>query len=92
MPRFAEGGFPNAGDLFIANEAGAEWVGSMNGRTAVANNDQISKGVEEASYRGMARALQEYGYAGVTVINKLDSKEIASKTTKVIRSNANMYG
>ena len=89
---YAEGGFPNAGDLFIANEAGAEWVGSMNGRTAVANNDQISKGVEEASYRGMARALQEYGYAGVTVINKLDSKEIASKTTKVIRSNANMYG
>lgn len=64
----------------------------MNGRTTVANDDQISKGVEEASYRGMARALQEYGYAGVTVINKLDSKEIASKTTKVIRSNANMYG
>ena len=39
---FASGGFPE-GDLFIANEpgAGAEMVGRIGNRTAVANNDQI---------------------------------------------------
>lgn len=92
IPLFAKGGFPDEGDLFVANEAGAEWVGSMNGRTAVANNDQIAAGVEEASYRGMARALQEFGYGGVTIKNYMDSKEIASKVTKINRANANMYG
>lgn len=92
IPLFAQGGFPNEGDLFIANESGAEWVGSMNGQTAVANNDQITEGIEEASYRGMARALAEYGFSGITVKNYMDSKEIASKVTKVTRSNANMYG
>lgn len=89
---FAEGGFPNAGDLFIANEAGAEWVGSMNGRTAVANNDQITTGIEEASYRGMTRALAESDFGNFVVQNFLDSKQIASATRKVARSNANMYG
>lgn len=44
---FANGGFPTDGDLFIANEAGPELVGTMNGRTAVANNDQIVDGIRE---------------------------------------------
>lgn len=89
---YANGGFPNAGDLFIANEAGAEWVGSMNGRTAVANNDQIAEGIEEASYRGMARALAESDLGGFIIQNYLDSDQIASRVTKKKRSNANMYG
>lgn len=89
---YAEGGFPTAGDLFIANESGPEWVGSMNGRTAVANKDQISTGIEEASYRGMSRALKEYGFSGVVVKNFMDSKEIASKITQINKQNANMYG
>ena len=33
------------GELFIANEAGPELVGTVNGRTAVANNDQIVSGI-----------------------------------------------
>ena len=37
-------GIPN-GDLFIANEAGAELVGSMNGKTTVANQGQIIAGI-----------------------------------------------
>lgn len=89
---YAEGGFPNAGDLFIANEAGAEWVGSMNGRTAVANQDQISTGVRQAAYEGMKQALAESDFGGVEVYNYLDSKDIASKMTRVKKSNANMYG
>ena len=41
----AEGGFVDEGQLFIAREAGAEMVGAMGRRTAVANNDQIVEGI-----------------------------------------------
>ncbi len=47
IPGFAAGGFPESGSLFIANESGAELVGSINGRTAVANNGEIT-GIRDA--------------------------------------------
>lgn len=43
------------GDLFIANEAGAELVGNMNGKTTVANQGQIIEGIQ----RGVRDANQE---------------------------------
>lgn len=42
---WAGGGFPPTGQLFIAREAGAELVGNIGGRTAVANNEQIVAGI-----------------------------------------------
>lgn len=42
---YASGGFPKTGQMFIAREAGAEMVGSIGRRTAVANNDQIVAGI-----------------------------------------------
>ena len=45
LPRLAEGGFVDEGQLFIAREAGAEMVGNIGNRTAVANNDQIVQGI-----------------------------------------------
>ena len=57
LPRFATGGFPEDG-LFLANHT--ELVGRFsNGRTAVANNEQIIAGIEEAAYRGFLRAQAE---------------------------------
>ena len=52
---FATGGFPETGQLFIAREAGAEMVGSIGRRTAVANNDQIVEGIAS----GVASANSE---------------------------------
>ena len=53
LPRLAEGGFPEQGQMFIAREAGPEMVGNIGRRTAVVNNDQIvasiSGGVAEAN-------------------------------------------
>lgn len=53
IPRFEEGGFPTTGQMFIANEAGPEMVGTIGRRTAVANNEQIVEsiavGVAEAN-------------------------------------------
>jgi len=45
IPRYADGGFVDQGQLFIAREAGAEMVGSIGRRTTVANNDQIVDGI-----------------------------------------------
>lgn len=47
IPKFATGGYPTRGSLFIANEAGPELVGRMNGRTAVSSNDEIT-GIRDA--------------------------------------------
>lgn len=51
----ANGGFPGVGQLFVAREAGPEMVGTIGGRTAVANNDQIV----EAVARGVASAVNK---------------------------------
>ena len=51
----AAGGFVPEGQLFLAREAGAEMVGSIGNRTAVANNDQIVKGISS----GVAAANEE---------------------------------
>lgn len=42
IPRFANGGYPQVGSLFIAGEAGSELVGNINGRTGVVSNGEIS--------------------------------------------------
>lgn len=53
----ADGGFVNEGEMFIAREAGPEMVGTINGRTAVANNDQIVQGITNGVMIGVARAM-----------------------------------
>lgn len=45
MSFYADGGFPPTGDMFIANENGAEMVGRIGRKTAVANNEQITEGI-----------------------------------------------
>ena len=57
----ASGGFPMQGSLFVAGESGAELVGNINGRTGVANNDQITEAMYYATYDAMSKALQENG-------------------------------
>lgn len=52
---YAQGGFPTKGELFIANEAGPEMIGSFGGKPAVANNQQIVEGVAS----GVAKANQD---------------------------------
>lgn len=54
---FASGGLPTKGQMFIANESGAELVGNIGGRTAVANNDMIVQAIEQASYKGIVKGM-----------------------------------
>lgn len=71
---YATGGFPDQGELFIAREAGAEMVGAIGRKTAVANNDQIVDllwlvnaalvEVENDLYGKIDRAAESFWYAG----------------------------
>lgn len=54
---FANGGFPRSGELFVAREAGAEMVGSIGSKTAVANNDQIERAIFNAVLTAMSQAM-----------------------------------
>ena len=56
IPRLADGAYDiPAGQMFIAREAGAEMVGTIGRKTAVANNDQIVSGIAG----GVATANEE---------------------------------
>lgn len=53
IPGYAGGGFPDQGQLFIAREGGAEMVGAIGNRSAVANNDQIIEGIAKGVRNAM---------------------------------------
>ena len=77
---FAEGGFPDEGSLFIAREAGPEFVGRMGSRTAVANNDQIVEAIREGVFDAMTAALNGQDQREVRVY--LDGRELANSAKK----------
>lgn len=57
IPTFAEGGFPETGQLFMARENGInELVGQIGNRSAVVNNDQIVESVSRGVASGIADA------------------------------------
>ena len=93
---YATGGFPDEGQLFIARERGAEMVGSIGSRTAVANNDQIVKGIASgvASANGEQNALLREQNA---LLRKLLQKEFKTELKpsaalgKVVSRSASLY-
>lgn len=54
---FANGGFPDKGNLFFADEAGPEMVGRIGNRTAVANNDQITDAIYQAVLSAFSQVM-----------------------------------
>ena len=93
IPAYASGGFPEQGQMFIAREAGAEMVGSIGRRTAVANNDQIVSGIANgvAEANGEQNALlREQNSLLRAILEKdnctyLDGKNITNSVEKYQR-------
>ncbi len=84
-PLFADGGFPDPGQMFIAREAGPEMIGSIGGRTAVANNDQIVEAVSQGVYQAVKSAMSSSSEQPLEVKVYLDGKEITRSVEKVQR-------
>ena len=57
IKEFANGGFPDMGQMFVAREAGPELVGRIGKKTAVANNDQSVSAVSGGVYNAMRSAM-----------------------------------
>ena len=81
---YAQGGFPSTGEMFIAREAGPEMVGSIGGRTAVVNNDQIVEAVSRGVYEAVAAAMGSYngGQSDQAINIYLDGKQITAVVEK----------
>lgn len=93
----AEGGFPTTGQMFIARENGMpEMVGTIGGRTAVANNEQIVSGI--ASGVAAANASTEKRLDRMeSLMRQFLAKEFTATVTpsaalgKVNKRSAEMY-
>lgn len=77
---YARGGFPEDG-LFMANHG--EMVGRFsNGKTAVANNEQITAGIAQAVYSAMLSANSGGGGSYINNTIEIDGVAIARAVTK----------
>ena len=86
--RFATGGFPNQGQMFIAREAGPELIGTIGSRNAVVNNDQIVESVSLGVYRAVRDALGGNNGNNNTPLEiklYLDGKQITSAVERTQR-------
>lgn len=71
---YAKGGFPEDG-LFFANHN--ELVGQFsNGKTAVANNEQIIEGIQTGVYNAMMDVMQNGGTFGGDTVVEIDGREV----------------
>ena len=74
------------GELFVAREAGPEFVGSIGSRSAVANNDQIVEGIASGVAAAMVtqnELLSEQNQLLLEILNKdtsiqLDGRELVA--------------
>lgn len=93
IPRaYATGGFPEDG-LFFANHN--EMVGKFsNGKTAVANNDQITQGIKQAVIEGMSEvfANANIGQQNGNIIVQIDGQEVFRTTQRYANQYTNMTG
>lgn len=80
---YANGGFPRSGEAFIARENGIpEMVGTIGGRTAVANNDQIVAAVSQGVYSAVVAAMQGMQSGDQSISIYLDGKQITAAVEK----------
>lgn len=90
---YAKGGFPETGELFYANEAGPELVGTIGNRTAVANKDQITTAIAEATYQAMSRALANNNSDNnQPIIVNIGNEQLYKGFTNYQNQQSNMYG
>lgn len=78
---YANGGFPDAGSLFFAGEKGPELVGTMGGKTAVANNEQIVQAVSSGVFQAVSSALMNMKtQGGGTTVWNINGREFFRAT------------
>jgi hypothetical protein len=91
VERYANGGIPDYGQVFIAREAGAELVGGFGSKTAVMNNDQIVDAVSTGVAQAVASVMG--GASGGTIIQvKIGEDTIVEKMVSSINRQNRLTG
>ena len=88
---FAEGGFPEQGSMFIAGEAGAEFVGNIGGRTGVYNAEQMTVALSNANEE-VVNTLAAVGNAIVGAIHDQRLSINANDVRKALNTMNLRYG
>jgi hypothetical protein len=94
MGKFATGGFPSQGQFFLARENGAEMVGQIGNRTAVANNDQIVASVANGVRDAVAEVFMAFAQNpnntpandNAEIAIYIDSEDVGRMALKGIRN------
>lgn len=98
--KYSVGGFPQNGELFVANEKAPEYVGRMGNRNVVANNNQIvtgvSNGVAEAN-KNTERLLQKLIEQNERLLRKntslmMNSKKVNKELSRGRRNSGYSFG
>ena len=90
VPGLASGGFPSMGQMFIAREAGPELVGTIGGRNAVVNNNQIVESVSAGVYKAVKSALKGGSESIIQVFignEQLDEYIVSSQQRRLLQTN-----
>ena len=84
LPKLADGGILEAGQMFIARERGPELVGSFGSRSAVMNNGQIVEAVSRGVFEAVKSAMSggDGGSFTFHINNHLDGKEIGKQVIR----------
>jgi len=64
IKKYANGGFPGVGEIFMGNENGIEMMGKHGNRNVVANNDQITTGIASAVREAIVPLFMAMGSKG----------------------------
>ena len=89
VTKYAAGGSPLSGQMFIAREAGPELVGNLGGSTAVMNNDQIVASVSAGVAQAVASVLG--GGTSNEIVFKVDSETLYRMVRKGERKASGRY-
>lgn len=83
IPQYAGGGLPSVGQIFVANERGAELVGHIGGQTFVANQKQVL---------GMMKRNSNNTSVNPTIIVQVGDKEVARQVISDLQDMASANG
>ena len=89
ISKYASGGLPGIGELFVAREAGPELVGSIGNRNAVVNNQQIVEAVSSGVAKAVSGVLGNNGSSYQLII---DGEQITNVVQRRIARRANITG
>lgn len=92
VPRYATGGLPDVGSMFVAGEAGPEWVGDINGKTGVLNSGQLSNVFANALDNVMSRYMSGNQTLNATIPVYVGGDKVDEKQRQINLRNNNIYG